>query len=241
MAKALRVAVSLFALARASPCWPMRVMTWAWLSTLDVLAAYQVSAWMARESSSVSAGWRRPGCRRVRQPFQTTDLVGSQVEADHPPIIVQQRLLVEQDLGHPEQAKGHPRLGFAHLVRDGSVAERVGCELDEQAIASVALVQLASGVEESWSIADRRCKFSCVADPRAQGQQRRVGQRRGFIFGQLARLAVGGAGLQQGGTIDSFESVLLAGHGGDLNGLFLIRGEPDKLYALMAAEEWATH
>ena len=48
-------------------------------------------------------------------------------------------------------------------------------------------------------------------------------------------------GLQQGGTIDSFESVLLTAHGGDLNGFFLIRGEPDKLNALMATEEWATH
>jgi len=47
--------------------------------------------------------------------------------------------------------------------------------------------------------------------------------------------------LQQAGTIDSFESVLLSAHGGDLNGFFLIRGEPDKLNALMATEEWVTH
>ena len=48
-------------------------------------------------------------------------------------------------------------------------------------------------------------------------------------------------GLQQAGAIDSFESVLLTVHGGDLNGFFLLRGEPDKLNALTATEEWATH
>ena len=48
-------------------------------------------------------------------------------------------------------------------------------------------------------------------------------------------------GLQQAGIIDSFESVLLTAHGGDLNGFFLIRGEPDKLDALVATEEWVTH
>lgn len=48
-------------------------------------------------------------------------------------------------------------------------------------------------------------------------------------------------GLQQGGTIDSFKSVLLTAHGGDLNGFFLIEGEPDKLNALVTTEEWLTH
>ncbi len=35
--------------------------------------------------------------------------------------------------------------------------------------------------------------------------------------------------LQAGGRIESFEPVLLAAHGGDLNGFFLIKGEAEKL------------
>jgi hypothetical protein len=35
--------------------------------------------------------------------------------------------------------------------------------------------------------------------------------------------------LQADGRIESFEPVLLAAHGGDLNGFFLIRGEAEKL------------
>ncbi len=48
-------------------------------------------------------------------------------------------------------------------------------------------------------------------------------------------------GLQQSGTIQSFEAVLLDPHGGDLNGFFLIRGEPAKLDAVMASDAWHTH
>jgi hypothetical protein len=47
-------------------------------------------------------------------------------------------------------------------------------------------------------------------------------------------------GLQQAGTIDSFEPVLLSPHGGDLNGFILIRGEIGQLSAMMASEEWQT-
>ena len=36
-------------------------------------------------------------------------------------------------------------------------------------------------------------------------------------------------GLQTGGRIESFEPVILAAHGGDLNGFFLLRGEAEKL------------
>ena len=46
------------------------------------------------------------------------------------------------------------------------------------------------------------------------------------------------AGLQGEGTIDSFETVLLGAHGGDLNGFVLIRGEAGKLQAVQASEEW---
>jgi hypothetical protein len=45
-------------------------------------------------------------------------------------------------------------------------------------------------------------------------------------------------GLQGAGTIDSFETVLLAAHGGDLNGFTLIRGEAGKLAAMQASDEW---
>jgi hypothetical protein len=49
------------------------------------------------------------------------------------------------------------------------------------------------------------------------------------------------AGLQQGGSIAGFEPVFLEPHGGDLNGFFLIRGEPAKLDALLASDGWVTH
>jgi hypothetical protein len=48
-------------------------------------------------------------------------------------------------------------------------------------------------------------------------------------------------GLQQAGTIQSFEAVLLDPHGGDLNGFFLIRGEPGKLDTVLASDAWHTH
>jgi hypothetical protein len=48
-------------------------------------------------------------------------------------------------------------------------------------------------------------------------------------------------GLQQAGTIQSWDTVFLNSHGGDLNGFFLIRGEPDNLAHLMMTEEWMTH
>ena len=48
-------------------------------------------------------------------------------------------------------------------------------------------------------------------------------------------------GLQQSDTIQSFEAVFLDPHGGDLNGFFLIRGEPAKLDAVIASDAWSTH
>ena len=48
-------------------------------------------------------------------------------------------------------------------------------------------------------------------------------------------------GQQQEGTIQSFESVFLSPHGGDLNGFVLIRGETSKLDALQSSEEWLTY
>lgn len=49
------------------------------------------------------------------------------------------------------------------------------------------------------------------------------------------------AELQQNGSIDSFEVVLLRPHGGDLNGFFLIRGDSDQLDALQASDEYLDH
>ena len=48
-------------------------------------------------------------------------------------------------------------------------------------------------------------------------------------------------GLQQSGTIQSFEAVFLDPHGGDLNGFFLIRGDSTKLDALLSSTAWLTH
>lgn len=46
---------------------------------------------------------------------------------------------------------------------------------------------------------------------------------------------------QQKGTIDSFDIVFLDPHGGDLNGFFLIKGEPAKLGELTASTGWSDH
>ena len=48
-------------------------------------------------------------------------------------------------------------------------------------------------------------------------------------------------GLQQAGTIESFDAVFLDPHGGDMNGFFLLKGESGKLDALMSSDEWVTH
>jgi hypothetical protein len=48
-------------------------------------------------------------------------------------------------------------------------------------------------------------------------------------------------GLQGAGKIDSFETVFLGPHGGDLNGFFLIRGERGQLDDLQATEAWQTY
>jgi hypothetical protein len=48
-------------------------------------------------------------------------------------------------------------------------------------------------------------------------------------------------GLQQQGTIQSFDVVFLNAHGGDMNGFFLIRGESGKLSELVGSAGWLTH
>ncbi len=48
-------------------------------------------------------------------------------------------------------------------------------------------------------------------------------------------------GLKQAGTLTAWDVVFLTEHGGDLNGFFLLRGEPGKLDALLGTEAWVTH
>ena len=47
------------------------------------------------------------------------------------------------------------------------------------------------------------------------------------------------ARLQQQGEIESFESVFLEPHGGDLNGFTLLRGDRDKLASIRTSDEFA--
>lgn len=46
------------------------------------------------------------------------------------------------------------------------------------------------------------------------------------------------AKLQSEGKIESFESVILNAHGGDLNGFTLIRGDAQKLFEIQNEDEW---
>ena len=46
---------------------------------------------------------------------------------------------------------------------------------------------------------------------------------------------------QRNGAITSFDAVFLDPHGGDMNGFILIRGEPQKLQALLAGDDWLKH
>ncbi len=43
------------------------------------------------------------------------------------------------------------------------------------------------------------------------------------------------------GAIDSFETVLLAQHGGDMNGFFLIRADGARLNTMEGSDEWMGH
>lgn len=47
--------------------------------------------------------------------------------------------------------------------------------------------------------------------------------------------------LQAKGTLQSWEPVFLQPHGGDMNGYFMLRGEPTKLDALTETPEWIEH
>jgi hypothetical protein len=47
--------------------------------------------------------------------------------------------------------------------------------------------------------------------------------------------------LQQEGEIESFETVLLEPHGGELGGFILLRGDQDKLAGIRASDEFQRH
>jgi hypothetical protein len=55
------------------------------------------------------------------------------------------------------------------------------------------------------------------------------------VFGEALEYC---ARLQQQGEIESFETVLLESHGGDLNGFTLVRGDPDKLSNIRTSDEF---
>jgi hypothetical protein len=57
-------------------------------------------------------------------------------------------------------------------------------------------------------------------------------------FGEFVKYL---GGLQQKGSISSFDTVFLNPHGGDLNGFFLIRAESGQLDALTASADWVRH
>jgi hypothetical protein len=48
-------------------------------------------------------------------------------------------------------------------------------------------------------------------------------------------------GLQKEGRIESYDTVFLSAHGGDLNGFFLIRGGSAKLDEIVSSVDWVTH
>jgi hypothetical protein len=68
-------------------------------------------------------------------------------------------------------------------------------------------------------------------DHPARGLERPAGE----LFGEFVQYL---GGLQQAGTIQSFEPVFLDSHGGDLNGFCLVRGDSDKLDALVSSDTW---
>jgi hypothetical protein len=47
--------------------------------------------------------------------------------------------------------------------------------------------------------------------------------------------------LHKSGSIQSFDVVFLNPHGGDMNGFCLLRGDPGKLDAVMASDDWIKH
>jgi hypothetical protein len=65
----------------------------------------------------------------------------------------------------------------------------------------------------------------------ARGRERQAVK----VFGEALEYY---ARLQQQGEIESFETVFLESHGGDLNGFTLVRGDPDKLSSIRTSDEF---
>ena len=62
-------------------------------------------------------------------------------------------------------------------------------------------------------------------------------ERQGItVFGEALEYV---AGQQQAGVIEDHQVVILSPHGNDLQGFILMRGEPDKLNALVNSPEWS--
>jgi hypothetical protein len=79
------------------------------------------------------------------------------------------------------------------------------------------------------------------ADVIFMGWDRAVPGREAAVAAQFQEVLQYLGELQQAGTIESFQPVLLSPHGGDLNGFILIQGESTKLDALAASREWGAH
>jgi hypothetical protein len=58
------------------------------------------------------------------------------------------------------------------------------------------------------------------------------------LFGEFVGYVTG---LQKEGKISSFEPVFIDPHGGDMNGFFLIKGDQQKLDAVLASDAWITY
>lgn len=67
--------------------------------------------------------------------------------------------------------------------------------------------------------------------PPVRGRERQAMK----VFGEALEYS---ARLQEQGEIESFETVLLDPHGGDLSGFQLLRGDPDKLSSIRASNEF---
>ena len=73
------------------------------------------------------------------------------------------------------------------------------------------------------------------------GWNRSIPGRETVSAGHFGEFVTYLAGLQEKGAIQTFDTVFLDAHGGDLNGFFLIRGDSAKLDTLVSTTEWITH
>lgn len=93
----------------------------------------------------------------------------AQVVANEAAVFVEQGLGIAEGLRLDEDVEAHGGGFCPGFVGDGGVLLGVGEELDEEAVAAVAFVQLAGGVEEAGAVADGGSQFGLLADVLAQG------------------------------------------------------------------------